>query len=192
MRRESGGRLLPAGVIRVEGVFASHQAVRLIVRRKRRSVLTSHVETDSHPPSPKLNPNSSSTTGSTVSFLSLQATTSESSITTYPTTPSIQPALSLSSSIASLDPLNRSSNPASPGLQHQHATTMTTSGADLGVISEGVSVALDWEEVEIGKGLAQYNSSEIDRVKGMKRCVRSFLSLSFACHSLKRRLACCI
>ena len=29
-----------------------------------------------------------------------------------------------------------------------------------------------WEEVEVGKGLAQYNSVEIDRIKGMKRSVR--------------------
>jgi glutamate 5-kinase len=27
----------------------------------------------------------------------------------------------------------------------------------------------EWEEIEVGKGLAQYNSSEIERVKGMKR-----------------------
>jgi glutamate 5-kinase len=27
----------------------------------------------------------------------------------------------------------------------------------------------EWEELEVGKGLAQYNSVEIDRIKGMKR-----------------------
>ena len=32
----------------------------------------------------------------------------------------------------------------------------------------------EWEEVEIGKGLAQYNSVEIDRIKGMKRYLSIF------------------
>jgi glutamate 5-kinase len=27
----------------------------------------------------------------------------------------------------------------------------------------------EWEELEVGKGLAQYNSVEIDRIKGMRR-----------------------
>jgi len=27
----------------------------------------------------------------------------------------------------------------------------------------------EWEEVEVGKGLAHYNSVEIDRIKGLKR-----------------------
>jgi glutamate 5-kinase len=33
----------------------------------------------------------------------------------------------------------------------------------------GEAVADEWEEVDIGKGLAQYNSVEIDRLKGMRR-----------------------
>jgi glutamate 5-kinase len=52
--------------------------------------------------------------------------------------------MSMSSSIVSLDPLSRSS----PKLEEE-----------------------GWEEVEVGKGLAQYNSVEIDRIKGMKRSV---------------------
>jgi hypothetical protein len=41
--KESGGRLLPAGVLRVEGVFASHQGVRLVVKRRRKD--TKHQKT---------------------------------------------------------------------------------------------------------------------------------------------------
>jgi len=33
----------------------------------------------------------------------------------------------------------------------------------------GESDEVEWEETEIGKGLAHYNSVEIDRIKGMKR-----------------------
>jgi glutamate 5-kinase len=43
--------------------------------------------------------------------------------------------------------------------------------ASLGASAAEVEAASldEWEEVEIGKGLAQYNSVAIDRVKGMKR-----------------------
>jgi len=38
------------------------------------------------------------------------------------------------------------------------------------VSSGGEDMDVDeWEEIEIGKGLALYNSVEIDRIKGMKR-----------------------
>jgi glutamate 5-kinase len=129
-RRESGGRLLPAGVVRIEGLFASHQAVRLFVRRRKRPRPNSIDLTDSSRPSTPPDYRKSNLD------------------TSNPITPLIQPIMSLSSSIASLDPLSRSS-PVVPAQ-----------------LSED-----DWEEVEVGKGLAQYNSVEIDRIKGMKRYV---------------------
>jgi glutamate 5-kinase len=130
-RRESGGRLLPAGVVRIEGIFASHQAVRLVVRRR---IKFQDNDTDHTDVSRPTTPNSSRQKRFEGDH-------------TGPITPNILPAMSMSSSIISLDPLSRSS----PKMMEE----------------EG------WEEVEVGKGLAQYNSVEIDRIKGMKRWVRS-------------------
>ncbi|ORX35332.1 putative glutamate 5-kinase [Kockovaella imperatae] len=185
-RRESGTRLLPAGVVRVEGIFASHQAVKIVVRRRKKLHITggsgtipsirnehstdSYDGTDSScPPSPNTSPAPKLQTSSTDSSpLGLQ-----------PATPLLQPVMSLSSSIASLDPLSRSV-PPSPA---PFVTSMSERLAAASLDSQGVKlvhelavargeknevVEGDWEELEIGKGLAQYNSSEIDRIKGMK------------------------
>ena len=91
--------------------------------------------------------------------------------------------MSLSSSIASLDPLSKSV-PASPAI---HALTERLSSSTMESGQQGVKVVHElamargdkvfgsddgeWEEIEIGKGLAHYNSSEIDRIKGLKRLV---------------------
>lgn len=174
-RKESGGRLLPAGVVRVEGPFASHQAVKLVVRRRRRPTLpasiqltaSSETSSTSPPPSPRLADHSEN-----VSPLPAP----------QPGTPNIQPALSLSSSIASLDPLSRSvpPSPAMTALSERLAKTTMEGGQGSVKVVHELAVARgertltaadegDWEEVEVGKGLALYNSSEIDRIKGMKR-----------------------
>lgn len=86
---------------------------------------------------------------------------------TEPDTPQLQPSMSLSSSIASLDPLSRSV-PPSPAITALAERLGTTSLTSIGRgVAEGESD--EWEEVEVAKGLAQYNSVEIDRMKGRKR-----------------------
>ncbi|WOO80510.1 Glutamate 5-kinase [Vanrija pseudolonga] len=187
-RRESGGRLLPAGVVRVEGPFASHQAVRIVVRRRKR-----------FPPAPLLtNPISESPTPARLEdsapnsadpdLLSpvpsglrkthpLAASTSAvdrspESAASQPDTPSIQPALSLSSSVASLDPLSRT-GPSSPAMKAiserlAHVSFGTIGAAAADETAQAPAPVDEWEEIEVGKGLAQYNSVEIDRIKGMK------------------------
>jgi len=101
-------------------------------------------------------------------------------IASQPGTPNLKPVMSLSSSIASLDPLSRSF-PPSPAIQaiSERFSAMPTIGSPLGQELKAVAEAQaseedgleadDWEEVEVGKGLAHYNSVEIDRIKGMKR-----------------------
>lgn len=178
-RRESGGRLLPAGVVRVEGPFASHQAVRIVVRRKRRfppaPLITEPV---SEAPTPaRINiPNqpidvdrlASPAKGKHPLAQTRVVVSIESSPDTAPEpgTPLIQPALSLSSSVASLDPLSRTvpNSPAMRAVAEQ--PTMSSITAEL---SSATMEDDEWEEIEVGKGLAQYNSVEIDRIKGMKR-----------------------
>lgn len=93
------------------------------------------------------------------------------------------PAASMSSSIASLDPLNRGGS-VSPGSGIQGVgvvmTALKEEGVDAvlidvhkglvemsvgGVIGDGG----EWEEIDVGKGLALYNSMEMERIKGVKR-----------------------
>lgn len=174
-RRESGGRLLPAGVVRVEGPFASHQAVRIVVRRRRRfppaPLITEPISEAPTPSRINISPSMPQDMDRLSSPTRLKhplaqtrvAQSMESSPDTAPEpgTPFIQPALSLSSSVASLDPLSRTV-PNSPAV---HALTEPAS-----IIAELTTHEdEEWEEVEVGKGLAQYNSLEIDRIKGMKR-----------------------
>lgn len=183
-RRESGGRLLPAGVIRVEGPFAAHQAVRLIVRRKKRfppPPLITNPESEAVTPA-RMSPDMAThdhthlvpdSPAARVRMQIVSGSTSSSPDTApQPGTPLIQPALSLSSSVVSLDPLSRT-GPSSPAMRALgDRLTVASLGTALEVEALSVSVAAtagEWEEVEVGKGLAQYNSVAIDRIKGMKR-----------------------
>jgi glutamate 5-kinase len=188
--KESGGRLLPAGVLRVEGVFASHQGVRLVVKRRRKD--TKHQKTLTETSLASIDEQSPTTADGPSSLVSpslkhLQPTSIASAISPIsspethpqPNTPHINPAASMSSSVASLEPLSPAVKAISERLS---ATTMNSSlGQELKVVQENQTLAADqerqrlldvgdeWEEVEVGKGLSHYNSSEIDRIKGMKR-----------------------
>lgn len=195
-RKESGGRLLPAGVVRVEGVFASHQGVRLVVRRRRRPARDQkHTKDNSMSQASDTDTAAETTTATSLASPSLrhlqtpagnqssQSSTDETD--PEPGTPTIKPAASMSSSVASLEPLSRSV-PPSPAIQaiseRLSATSVNSSlGQELKAVHETqalqtvkekerlMDVNDDWEEVEIGKGLSHYNSVEIDRIKGMKR-----------------------
>ncbi|KAF8528152.1 glutamate 5-kinase [Hysterangium stoloniferum] len=147
-RRHSGGRLLPAGVVDVRGGFASGQAVRIAVKRPKHgtAVETTSVHED------------------------LRIYTDDSPIT-QPNTPTLLPAVSMSSSIASLEPLSRTmsfnDNDMTP-------TNSSTALADL-VKQEKILAPIDaeheeegWEIVEVGRGLANYNWVEIKKVKGLQ------------------------
>ncbi|KAL0242101.1 glutamate 5-kinase [Cryptococcus tetragattii IND107] len=174
-RKESGGRLLPAGVVRVVGPFASHQAVRLIVRRRRHddvAALDSVDESTPGSPTPDLSqiPQSVTLASPALRHLTIGTTNPITILSdtnnTEPDTPQLQPSMSLSSSIASLDPLSRSvpPSPAITALAERLGTASLTS------IGRGMAEGEcdEWEEVEVAKGLARYNSVEIDRIKGRK------------------------
>ncbi|BEI98867.1 hypothetical protein CcaverHIS631_0311660 [Cutaneotrichosporon cavernicola] len=202
-RRESGGRLLPAGVVRVEGPFASHQAVRIVVRRKKRfplpplltypeseAVTPSRMSPDGGPSSMDMDYMASplAKTVITAAAASIGSVGSVGSVGSSPDsapqpgTPLIYPTLSLSSSVASLDPLSRTAptSPAMRAVTDRLAVTSITgelqsNDADVGAAVASAAAAVnatpvedEWEEVEVGKGLAQYNSLEIERIKGMK------------------------
>lgn len=174
-RKESGGRLLPAGVVRVAGPFASHQAVRLVVRRRRHddvAAFSSIDESTPGSPTPDLSqvPQPATLASPALRHLTIGTTNPITIMSdtnnTEPDTPQLQPSMSLSSSIASLDPLSRSV-PPSPAITALAERLGTTSLTRIGRgVTEGESD--EWEEVEVAKGLAQYNSVEIDRMKGRK------------------------
>ncbi|KIJ12539.1 glutamate 5-kinase [Paxillus involutus ATCC 200175] len=131
-RRESGGRLLPAGVIGVRGSFASGQAVRILVRCFPEAV--------------------SGETEDTTAALSLGHTS-----TPKPEAESAFASLSRSSSRSSL---------SSSITGDLTSDTQTIMDDDFHATDE-VEESDSWEVKEVGRGLANYNSVQISRVKGL-------------------------
>ena len=120
-RRESGGRLLPAGVLGVRGSFASGQAVRILVR-----VLPEEVPGEQTPVLP-------------------DSRDFENVVT----------SLSRSSSSASI--VDDLASDAQTVTDDDFHTTEKAEESDA------------WEVKEVGRGLANYNSVQISRVKGLNR-----------------------
>ena len=120
-KRESGGRLLAAGVLGVVGAFASGQAVRIVVRRRR----VGHEEKEEE------------------RRAYLRALES-----TRPSTPISAAAFS------------------SEGVAEEQGDEEKEAEKD-GLLGEA-------DVLEVGRGLANYNSAQILAVKGMKRCVVFF------------------
>ncbi|KAK0225089.1 glutamate 5-kinase [Armillaria nabsnona] len=131
-RRESGGRLLAAGVLGVIGAFASGQAVRVVVLKS---------------PSP-----------ATVQDDSEQSSLASSFTSTRPSTPALLAASSMSSSIASLEPLSRSSSSAALSIKPEDEVLRNMKPQPL---------YDDADVVEVGRGLANYNSAQISKIKGL-------------------------
>lgn len=146
-RRDSGGRLLPIGVLDVIGGFASGQAVRIAIRKPKSGVVMD------------------------VQVIPLreEKITGSDSPFTQPTTPTLAASISMSSSIASLEPLSRSGS----------SGELSTASNSLETLREGEidqqprnnSEEDGWEIIEVGRGLANYNWAEIRKVKGLKRFV---------------------
>lgn len=137
-RPESGGRLLPAGVIGVEGTWERMQAIRVVARRKRTQNGDSLLMTTAIPPAPskKLN-----------SYLRGISSTSTSSLTALTnTTYTLENQLS---QMATSD--------------HQELADPFHNNPETAASEQ------DWELVEVGRGLANYNSIESERIKGIKR-----------------------
>ncbi|KAI0668403.1 glutamate 5-kinase [Trametes maxima] len=148
-KRESGGRLLAAGVLGVRGAFASGQAVRILIR-KHRSAEASEV-------------GASSDKAESGSPSSARAPYADGTATTAPNTPEINPAASLSSSISTLDQLSTVDEEMTPSV-----TLKPLPEDDSVVIERATDGTVDWEVEEVGRGLANYNSAQIERVKGLR------------------------
>ncbi|KAI0781493.1 glutamate 5-kinase [Trametes elegans] len=149
-KRESGGRLLAAGVLGVRGAFASGQAVRIAIRKRRPEDATeARAGSD--------NAESGSPGDARTSY-------ADGATTTTPNTPEINPAASLSSSISTLDQLSAGDEDMTP------STTLKTLPEEDTVLIERSAGddAAEWELEEVGRGLANYNSAQIERVKGLR------------------------
>jgi glutamate 5-kinase len=140
-RRESGGRLLPVGVLGVRGSFASGQAVRIVVRRRAEGA---PLEDEDIAP---------------LTYSNLAGTT--------PCTPVLEPGASLTSSVASLAPLSRSGSSLS--LVDDMTSDSQTIMDDETPVIEKTHESEGWDCVEVGRGLANYNSAQISRVMGLNR-----------------------
>jgi glutamate 5-kinase len=125
-RRESGGRLLPAGVLGVQGVFAPGQAVRILIRRRTENA-----------PSPD----------------------AEALRTPH------------TSNLASAPSHGLSTSSAMVGFRDIVGSLGTvqalTNAKSMVVEPDG---ECDQNLIEIGRGLANYSSEQISKVKGLNRC----------------------
>lgn len=152
-RRDSGGRLLAVGIVGVSGVFASGQAVRIVVRKQADHGHDSRSEHYPHSPLKKR-----ATSGEFVGFMAAEPGVG----TPLTPTPSLWQNHPPAVSFSSLGPLScpGPTDEANP-IQNVKETGVQFKGV--------VNPEEGWVEVEVGRGLANYNSAEIERIKGMKR-----------------------
>jgi glutamate 5-kinase len=159
-RRDSGGRLLPAGVVGVQGVFASGQAVRVVVKRRKNVVEAEAAAAGTAEANGYVNVPSAN------SLLLHESTNSfgngSPTVMTQPGTPRLLPVASMTSSISTLETL--------PSVETSPVETRHASGFSHHA-GKGAGTDDEWELVEVGRGLAVYNSVQIESVKGLKRCV---------------------
>ena len=130
-RRESGGRLLAAGILAVRGAFASGQAVRILVRKKPAGAVSEDIEAAREEYIRGLAP-------------------------TQPGTPD-------ATDIVCQDPGSDGTEGVPPALRLPVEDAVLT---EKDVVDDG-----QWEVEEVGRGLANYNSAQVDKVKGLNRCV---------------------
>lgn len=165
-RRESGGRLLAAGVLGVSGAFASGQAVRILVRRH-------------------LNANTNVSKSAALPERSDSDDRVSISTTSEPNTPLLLATASMTSSISTLDGgLDRhvesvGETALSLSLSVIDETEDMTPSASFKALPEDETLSaepetieqedgVEWELEEVGRGLANYNSAQIEKVKGLK------------------------
>lgn len=150
-KRESGGRLLPAGVLGVKGAFASGQAVKILVRKG--SYGSSAIERKDSD--------------------EWEAHVVIGGVT-QPNTPDLSASGSLSSSISTLDGMLGESLVSLGTIPEDSDITPSVTMKALPeenhvVVPKSDVQTEEWELEEVGRGLANYNSAQIERVKGLKR-----------------------
>ena len=157
-RRESGGRLLAAGVVGVIGAFASGQAVRILIRR---------------------GPDVSASSQEKKEAAQITAEYTSGLESTRPTTPTLMAVSSSSSSVTSLELLTRATGSPTAAEDTAASTETLQPPSDEDVVLLDKEAFDEADVVEVGRGLANYNSAQISRVKGLNRYECSFLTDQF-------------
>lgn len=157
-KRESGGRLLAAGVLGVRGAFASGQAVRICIRRRHPTTETDHLEHETE------------TAKARDSYLKAMAT--------EPSTPTFSATGPATESVTAIDGMLGTPLAAAPhdGDSTPSVPLKTLPEEDHIPTTTEKHESDDWELEEVGRGLANYNSAQIARVKGLKRYVLACFS----------------
>lgn len=197
-RRESGGRLLAVGVVGVAGTFAPGQAVRILVRRHLerqdhhhqllglalghqqrgamggagaallpfKEVTDSQGNSPDTPSSPDLTPASASMIGSISTMDPLSRSASHGSLDPDATDVEATPMVSK----LTLEPEAHDHNEGSAGQHSSRKATGESSGSGRKAhVHANIKPDDEWIDVEVGRGLANYNSADIAKVMGMKR-----------------------
>lgn len=162
-RRSSGGRLLPAGVLGVNGAFAGGQAVNILVKRKKGG--QANTKTDAIVVAAKKDKVAVVEVGN-IRGVDSAGPDSPLLLATVPT------------GIAEVIDTVALSLGASPQESPRELPQTTDPvGASKDVETGGHDEVDDkpsddgWEVIEVGRGLANYNSAEITKVMGHKRLV---------------------
>jgi glutamate 5-kinase len=154
-RRESGGRLLAAGVLGVRGAFASGQAVRILARKKAAGVISEDIEAAREEYVRGLAP-------------------------TQPGTPVATDIVGDASSMCQ--------DLGSDGMERV-PPALPLPVEDVVLVEKDVVDEGRWEVEEVGRGLANYNSEQVDKVKGLNRCVAPSAALFRSPSLISRDLA---
>lgn len=161
-RRSSGGRLLPAGVLAVKGAFAGGQAVRILVKRRIGGLADAGVDVATV--TTKRDKAALVEVGSTRGVDSA-GPDSPLLLATVPT--------GIAEAIDETVALSEDISPQQEEFQNtQETDAQNDQEPDVHRTAEGKGNDDDgWEVVEVGRGLANYNSAEITKVMGHKRLV---------------------
>ncbi|KAG8704583.1 hypothetical protein FRC12_013771 [Ceratobasidium sp. 428] len=156
-RRSSGGRLLPAGVVEVRGAFASGQAVRILVRRKLGGAQASAMGI-------LMDGGKATVAGISTTVRGTDSAGPDSPLLLATvltgTDATIEDTVALS---GQLNPIEVS------GTTQDRDQSRTPLPGDISTQASEVTKADDeWELVEVGRGLANYNSAEITKIMGQK------------------------
>ncbi|KIS71783.1 putative glutamate 5-kinase [Mycosarcoma maydis] len=153
-RADSGGRLLPAGVVGVEGNWERMQAIRLVVRRRISKAIPHATGLEQGAPLS----NSTPIARSLGQYLLRNDTDSVSGTRTPPVIDSLRKGSVAAASV----PSSPSSTAASPADAAAHATTSQST------LTKDGDQDWEWQLIEVGRALANYTSIESERIKGLK------------------------
>lgn len=151
-RPESGGRLLAAGVVGVEGTWERMQAVRLVVRRKLKLLTTGKGEVVAAAIPEQADQGRDS---SAINAAHLVAANGDQ----------IEVVKKRLNSYLRSEEHNGSGSKSS---SRPTSAIQTPPNIDTTIDEETNNTTItDWELIEIGRGLANYNSIECERIKGL-------------------------